>query len=84
LTKTGRALQKHGGRSDSVFPKPRGNISSINQCGQDILDNILTHPDSKISFWKHRRFGDVIDISIPGQGGTRFLQNGEFIGFLEP
>lgn len=72
LTKAGRALQKHGGRPGSIFPKPSGNVTKINQHGQDILDRILTHPDNKSSFWKHRSFGDVVDISIPGQGGARF------------
>lgn len=84
LTKAGRALQKHGGRPSSVFPKPNGNLSTINQHGQDVLDNILTHPYSKSSFWKHRSLGDVIDVSTPSEGGTRFRRNDNFIGFLEP
>lgn len=84
LTKAGRALDKHGGRPDSVFPKAGGDPINKNMQGQYQLDNILTHPDSKVSYWNHRRFGEVIDIEIPGYGGARFYKNGDFIGLLEP
>ena len=33
LTKAGRALSKHGGRIDSVFPKPVGTPEQINDQG---------------------------------------------------
>lgn len=32
LTPAGRAIQKHGSRDGSVFPKATGNSSSINAC----------------------------------------------------
>ena len=37
LTKAGRGLAKHSGRSGSSFPNVKGNPSQINQCAQDIL-----------------------------------------------
>lgn len=84
LTKAGRALDKHGNRPGSVFPKATGNPVNKNLQGQHHLDDILTHPNSTFSTWKHRSFGKVTDIEVPGQGGARFLENGEFIGLLEP
>ena len=84
LTKAGRALEKHGNRAGTVFPKATGNTVTKNLQGQFHLDDILTHPRSRQSQWKHRSFGDILDIQVPGQGGARFSQNGHFIGFLEP
>jgi RHS repeat-associated protein len=84
LTKAGRALEKHGGRIDSVFPKATGNIANKNMQGQFHLDDILTHPQKKITQWQHRTFGNIIDVEVPGRGGARFSQQGNFIGFLEP
>ncbi|CUI18102.1 rhs family protein (plasmid) [Candidatus Protochlamydia naegleriophila] len=84
LTKAGRALQKHGDRPKTAFPKAKGNISQVNSQGQDILDNILTHPNQEIISWNSRTYGDLVDIQIPGQGGARFSSKGNLIGFLEP
>ena len=84
LTKAGRALEKHGNRPDSVFPKAMGNPAAKNVQGQFELDNILTYPNGKISPWIHRNLGEIIDIEVPGHGGARFSQEGYFIGFLEP
>jgi hypothetical protein len=84
LTKVGRALDKHGNRPGSVFPKVTGNPASKNIQGQYHLDDILTHPNSKISHRDHRDFGRVMDIEVPGRGGARFSRNGDFIGLLEP
>jgi len=80
LTKAGRAIDKHGGRAGSVFPKPVGNVAKKNMQGQFHLDNILTHPNS---FSKSNRFGGV-DFLLPDGRGVRFYKNGQFRGFLEP
>jgi hypothetical protein len=48
LTKTGRALDKHAGRSGSAFPRIAGNPVSKNIQGQYHLEDILTHSQSKI------------------------------------
>jgi len=84
LTKAGRALAKHGGRESSVFPKPMGTPMQINLQGQDILEQILNHPQKTITQQNLPKFGNVIDIKIPGKYGVRYYRNGEFIGFLEP
>jgi len=57
LTKTGRAIDKHGGRAGSVFPKPVGNIAKKNMQCQFHLDDILTHPKST---YYPNRFGEGI------------------------
>ncbi len=85
LNKAGRALDKHGGRPGSVFPKATGNAASKNAQGQYHLDDILTHPDSIIvRSYRERYGGDVIDVKIANGPGARFSKEGEFIGFLNP
>lgn len=84
FTKAGRALQKHGGRAGSAFYKPTGNQLRINELGQDVLDNILTHPESAITLKRTKRFGEVIDIMVPRLGGVRYTRTGAIIGFMEP
>jgi len=84
LTRAGRALQKHGERTVTAFPKPKGNEAALNKTAQDIVDDILTHPSSKIVTRTQGRYGEVIDIIAPDRRGLRFDKNGNFIGFLEP
>jgi hypothetical protein len=80
LTKAGRALQKHGDRTGSVFPKSSGSSASRNAQGQRILEDILK---SKSRRTKPNRFGgqDIID-DATGRG-ARFDSNGDFIGFIK-
>ena len=84
LSKAGRALQKHCNRPKSIFPKMNGSSHKFNQVGQHHLDSILSDPTRKINIWKHRNLGNVVDIQTSSNGGARFSQNGDFIGFLEP
>ncbi len=85
FTKAGRGLTKHGYREGSVFPKPVGNPSQVNQHGQKVLDNILNHPEKKVIQYTHKLHGPVIDIEAPQLGGVRFNGDGtEMMGFLEP
>ena len=81
LTKAGRALQKHGDRKDSVFPKSAGNADQRNVQGQEVLENILKSKDKTT---KSNRFGgkDIYDNST-GRG-ARFDSSGNVKGFLEP
>jgi hypothetical protein len=81
LTKAGRALQKHGDRGGSVFPKSTGNAAGRNQQGQDILDDILKSGNQTS---KPNRFGgnDIFDNNT-GRG-VRFDGDGNMMGFLEP
>lgn len=83
LTKSGRALAKHGGREGSGFPKPKGTPSQINQQGHAILESILNSSKKTVVNHELPKFGNVIDIKIPGKYGARYYSNGEFIGFLE-
>ena len=84
LTKAGRALDKHGGRRGSTFPKATGNTANKNLQGQFQLEDILTHPSSTVRRHVRPKYGEVIDIQIPGDRGVRFSSTGEFIMFLEP
>ncbi len=81
LTKAGRALQKHGNRPGSVFPKSTGNAATRNQQGQDILEGILR---SNNQTTRPNRFGgkDIFDKNT-GRG-VRFDADGKTKGFLEP
>ena len=48
LTKAGRALQKHGSRPGSVFPRTKGTAASKNAQGQQILEEILTSNNQRV------------------------------------
>lgn len=84
LTAVGRALQKHGSRVGSVFPKATGNAASMNAQGNNVLTEILTHPQVSFTARHHARFGNVVEYKIPGGQGARFSGDGQkFIGFIE-
>lgn len=85
LTMAGRALQKHGSRTKSMFPKAIGNVSAINAQGEDVLKEILTNPNVTSVIRHHARFGDILEYKILGGQGARFSSDGNtFIGFIEP
>jgi hypothetical protein len=85
LSKAGRALDKHGRRIDTVFPKATGNIHEKNMQGQRVLDEILDHPQKRVVIEYKARFGEVIDVWHPSGHGARFTKDGkEFITLLEP
>ncbi|MDY0086424.1 MAG: RHS repeat-associated core domain-containing protein [Bacteroidales bacterium] len=85
FTAVGRALQKHGSRAGSVFPKATGNPAAINAQGEAVLKGILTNPNATTVTRHHARFGNIMDIQIPGGQGARFSADGKtFIHFLEP
>jgi hypothetical protein len=86
ISKAGRALDKHGQRVDTVFPKAVGSVHEKNVQGQKILDEILNHPDKQIILDKAPRSKQlVIDVFHPNGHGARFSRDGkEFITFLEP
>src|SRR5690606_31985318 len=74
LTNVGRALQKHGSRPKSAFPRVNGKASSINEQGQFILDEILTDPYSTIKFSHKTKYGNVLDIKASSGRGVRYNQ----------
>lgn len=80
LTRAGRALEKHGGRQGSVFPKATGNVGDKNRQGQEILERILTDPGTK-SVPNNYGGQDYLD---PSGRGARFDRDGSFRGFSEP
>ncbi|MGL4590088.1 MAG: hypothetical protein ACRCUP_07615, partial [Mycoplasmatales bacterium] len=89
LTRAGRALQKHGNRVGSVYPKPTGNESKLNGDGLEIVKKILNNPNATTrvvegSNTTNRYGGPVTDIQSPGGMGIRIDQYGNFIGLLEP
>lgn len=65
LTKAGRALEKHGSRPRSAFPKATGSIAEKNRFGQEVVDDILTSPGSTTGRRHHARFGDIIEVKAP-------------------
>ena len=88
LTAVGRALQKHGDRVGSAFPKAVGNPSAINVQGEKVLKEILTNPNVQRTVNANnigRYGGTVVDYKIPNGIGARFnADESKFIGFLEP
>lgn len=84
-TKAGRGITKHSYRDGSIFPKPTGNLSEVNQHGQRALESILNHPEKKVVQYTHKKYGPVIEIEAPKLGGVRFNGDGsEMMGLLEP
>jgi hypothetical protein len=84
FTASGRALQKHGSRTGSIFPKATGNAAAINAQGEAVLNGILTNPNATSAIRHHARFGNVLEYRIYGGQGARFSGDGKiFIGFLE-
>lgn len=79
LTKAGRALAKHGGREQSVFPKAVGNPEQINLEGQKILESILNNPNSKITNLGEKGF----KIYDPEGKGLFYYKDGTLRGFIE-
>ena len=88
LTSVGRALQKHGDRIGSVYPKAVGTQSAINAQGEKILKDILSNPNVQRTVNSNnigRYGGNVVDYKIPNGMGARFnADESRFIGFLEP
>jgi hypothetical protein len=80
LTKAGRALEKHGSRAGSVFPKATGNVGAKNAQGQAALDDIL----GNVSKTSPNKFGGHDYFGGSRGGGARFDAEGNLIGFLEP
>jgi filamentous hemagglutinin len=83
LTKAGRALQKHGERLGSLFPKPKGNPEVINKQASTIVEEILGNPNSIITQRHHARFGEITDIYAPDGRGIRYDLQNNFIGLIE-
>jgi hypothetical protein len=81
LTLAGRALQKHGDRVGSVFPKGFGDLPTRNAHGQAILEGILR---SSQQTTRANRYGGFEVFNVLTGRGARFDSLGKFIGFLDP
>jgi hypothetical protein len=81
LTKAGRALQKHGDRVGSVFPKSLGDVATRNAQGQQVLNDLLNSSSRTIA---NNRYGgfDIWD-NVTGRG-VRYDGVWNFKGFLDP
>lgn len=77
LTRAGRALDKHGNRSESVFPKAMGDICSKNMQGQFHLDDTLTDP---LTITRTNKYSGFNFYSPDGRGAC-FYKDGSFRGF---
>ena len=85
-TVAGRSLTKHGtgARPGNVaFPQAKGSPSQINQIAQDIVDDILTHPQTTVTKSYRGRFGNTIEYMDPNGRGIVYDANGKFLFFKE-
>lgn len=80
LTRAGRALQKHGDRLGSSFPKATGTAREKNEQARAILETILTDPGTVQT--PLGRGG--VEFRHPSGRGARFEADGSFGGFVEP
>jgi RHS repeat-associated protein len=74
LTKAGRALQKHASRPGSVYETTATRASDLNAAGQDVVDDILTTPGSRIV--PNPKGG--IDVIAPNGQAIRYDAGGNF------
>ena len=85
LTAAGRAAQKHGAgtgaRAGNGFPTPPTGAANLNEFGQNLLDDLLTAPNTATRTFTQPGYGQVTEFWGPNYG-ARFGPNGEFIGFL--
>ena len=88
LTDAGRALQKHGGREGSVYTYSSQKSSVLNKEAQNIVDDILSTPGTKIEtriITENKQRIKVIEATAPDGRAIRFNENGtKLIGFREP
>lgn len=78
-TAAGRALQKHGDRAGSIYPKI-GSPAERSRVAQEIVEDYLTNP---LTRERVRRDGVRI-FEMPDGRGVSFNMDGSFRGLLEP
>lgn len=82
FTKAGHSLQKHGSRPGSKWYQPDIDVNKpklANPRGQDLIDDVLTTPDSKIT--RNPRGG--WDANTPDKRTVRFNRDGTMQGLRE-
>jgi len=86
LTVAGRSLTKHGlnaRQGNSLFPQVKGNVGGINQQAQNIVDDILTAPDTTVINSYRGRFGNTIEYVSPNGQGVVYDASGKFLFLRE-
>jgi len=86
FTAAGRSLTKHGAGArpgNSLFPTAKGNPAAINRQAQDLVDDILTNPNTKVINSQRGRFGNTIEHVAPDGRGVVFDSSGKFLFFRE-
>ncbi len=88
LTDAGRALQKHGGREGSAYSYSSQKASVLNQEAQNIVNEILNNPNTKIEsrvVFENKQRITVVEATAPDGRALRFNSDGSrLIGFREP
>lgn len=72
-------LLKKSSQTESLFPEPPTDVEQTNKLGQEILEQIISHPQAIIYA---NRFGGK-DIFEPSGRGARFDGEENFLGFLQ-
>lgn len=80
FTKAGRALQKHGSRPGSVFPKAPNKAVEANKMGQAILESIILSQNQLV---KSSKSGNVHIFDRPTGRGASYGPDGSLAGFVE-
>lgn len=78
-TAAGRAVQKHGDRPGSIYPRV-GSSAERSRIGQGLVEDYLTHPQARE---RVRRDGVRI-FELPDGRWVSFNADDTFRGFLEP
>ena len=83
LTRVRRSLQKKGSRVATRFPTASGSAAQMNEQRLNVLNAILTDPDSRSTVKPTASFGQVIEMVAPNGQGARYTSDGKtFIGFI--
>ncbi len=86
FTAAGRSLTKHGAGArpgNKLFPAAKGSPAEINRQAQQIVDDILANPNSKVIRGRKGRFEDATQVIAPDGRGIVFDSDGKFLFFRE-
>lgn len=83
LSRAGQSLSKHQ-RRGGPYPPATGRPEAISRQAEDVVDEVLTNPQSSFTTRQTGRFGEVVDVQVPGGPGVRYSERNGFLHFLEP
>lgn len=83
LSRAGQSLSKHQ-RRGGPYPQATGRPEAVSRQAQDVVDEVLTNPQSSFTTRQSGRFGEVVDVQVPGGAGVRYSEGKGFLHFLEP